>query len=646
MYTKTMARHPFRKFTALFVIYGIIIFGIFVLQFRNDSSFSKTFGSLLLRLTLSDVPKNSFYVSAHGLTLYADEANPLVLEGPDNTKTPLTLQSWQETSNTSFKLFFSENVVLSFDGAGDQFTLNTSVPLSKQTLNIPYKTTKNHSVTEIGQQRALIKSKLHTYILQAEALSYDYVHTNKASAFVHFTPYTEVFTFSFASIASFNGAQPETLDTMRSQARAKLIEKFVSSPVDKLNEQSIAAYIAESAVSGNYHGALDDTPAAFKDSSKRTYFTAPYFNSLAKMNQTLVMEQENIAYRIQYSLEKKTPDVFELDRFCSVVRQNSPEKTAEILALPASLPDFKPTIAQAAGILSVYTVLHNQMPASAAYLDLVLNMCVDSLENACSLSDNETLSLSENGQPVDLVLTAKAGKALYDYGAIASKHDIRSGGIMLLTSALQNIDSADIRTLAELYPYIADDNKFYPHTEVIGFEKGNPVWAWTVSPEIKYAKDQNGTVIIETSFIPEETHHMILNGIEPFSSIEIYEVPYRTDPRFEIYNSSGYVYDAQTKTLLLKFKHKKEVETVKLYYRTLRRPTYTTGDVDDILLATEEKETSDGFSETKDSGSDAPKAIQKQSTTPAAPAAPAATANTAPSQEQSKNQALSTETEQ
>lgn len=637
MYTKTMARHPVRKFTALFVIYGIIIFGIFVLQFRNESSVSKTFGSLQLRLTLADVPKNSFYVSAHGLTLYADEANPLVLESSDKHKTPLMLQSWQETSNTSFELFFSENVVLSFDGSGDQFTLNTTVPLKKQILNIPYKTTKNHSVTEIGQQRALIKSKLHTYILQAEALSYDYIHTNKASAFVHFTPYTEVFTFSFASIASFNGAQPETLNLLRSQARTKLVEKFADSSADKLNEQSVAAYIAESALTGNYRGALENTPAAFKDSSKRTYFTAPYFNSLAKMNQTLVMEQENIAYRIQYSLDKKTPDVFELDRFCSIVRQNSPEKTAEILALPASLPDFKPTLAQAAGILSVYARLHSQMPASAAYLDLVLSMCVDSLESACSLSDNETLSLSENGQPADAVLTAKAGKALYDYGIIASKHDIRSGGIMLLFSALQNIDSADVRTLAELYPYIADDNKFYPHTEVIGFEKGNPVWAWTVSPEIKYAKDQNGTVTVEASFIPEETHYMILNGIEPFSSIEIYEMPYRTDPRFEIYNSSGYIYNAESKTLFLKFKHKKEVEAVKLYYRNQRQPTYTTGNVGSVPPASEAKEASGGFSETE-------KPAQKQSTPPTAP--PPAAANTAPIQEQKRDQSAALETEQ
>jgi hypothetical protein len=42
---------------------------------------------------------------------------------------------------------------------------------------------------------------------------------------------------------------------------------------------------------------------------------------------------------------------------------------------------------------------------------------------------------------------------------------------------------------------------------------------------------------------------------------------FRTDPRFETYNSSGYVYNARTKTLFLKYRHKSETEIVKLIYK-------------------------------------------------------------------------------
>ena len=42
---------------------------------------------------------------------------------------------------------------------------------------------------------------------------------------------------------------------------------------------------------------------------------------------------------------------------------------------------------------------------------------------------------------------------------------------------------------------------------------------------------------------------------------------FRTDPRFETYNSSGYVYKKSSETLLLKSRHKTEYEKVRLVYR-------------------------------------------------------------------------------
>ena len=63
------------------------------------------------------------------------------------------------------------------------------------------------------------------------------------------------------------------------------------------------------------------------------------------------------------------------------------------------------------------------------------------------------------------------------------------------------------------------------------------------------------------------THYLIINGIDQFQQIYIYDMAFRTDPRFESYNSSGYVYKKSTNTLLLKSRHKSEFETVRLVYR-------------------------------------------------------------------------------
>ena len=40
---------------------------------------------------------------------------------------------------------------------------------------------------------------------------------------------------------------------------------------------------------------------------------------------------------------------------------------------------------------------------------------------------------------------------------------------------------------------------------------------------------------------------------------------FRTDPRFEIYNSSGYVYQNANKSLLIKSRHKSKTELIRLF---------------------------------------------------------------------------------
>ena len=577
-----MAHNPVRKFIILSLIYGITIFGIFMLQFRNESSFSKLFGFLQLRLSYTnpeaEVPqnrtlKNGFYVSGRGLTVYSTETLPMTLQTAGKKPIVPILQTWEETGPDSFTLFFSDNVSLFFNGTAGQPILKAELPADAVLLSIPYKTTESYSVTDINQFRAIIKSKRETHILQAQALTADHIKLSASGSAVHFAPYEETQAFSFASIAGSAKAAEEHLKKLGEKARFAIFENFTPAAPESINESLVSAYIAESAVRGSYHSAVGSVPVSFKESTKRTYLTAPYFNTLVKMNQTLVMERENIVYRIKYSLEKKNLDVFELDRLPLVLLRLPLTQAAPVLSLPASLEQFAPNIAQAAGILDLYTILYRTQPANAARLEPVLNTCISVLEAACAVTEAGDLYLKDKAVPANPVLTAKTARALQRYGEIVKDGNIQAAGRLLSASLIQeqlqqNGGSPDIKTLADLYPYIAGDNPFYPHIKVIGFENGSPVWVWTAAQNITYAKE-NGTVVLKTSFMQDESHYMILGGIEPFTSIEIYGLQYRTDPRFETYNSSGYIYNAESKTLFLKFKHKSATEIVRLGYRFL-----------------------------------------------------------------------------
>ena len=132
-----------------------------------------------------------------------------------------------------------------------------------------------------------------------------------------------------------------------------------------------------------------------------------------------------------------------------------------------------------------------------------------------------------------------------------------------------------LRTLCEIYPAVVHHNTFYPHFEKIRMIEGTPVWAWTIAREVNITIDENRTLYVDIDFPLGLTHYVILTGVNPFVRIQIYNMDFRTDPQFEIYNSSGYVYRASMKGLLLKSRHKSQHEIVKLYYRDLTAGTAT-----------------------------------------------------------------------
>ncbi|MCR5763730.1 MAG: OmpA family protein, partial [Treponema sp.] len=104
------------------------------------------------------------------------------------------------------------------------------------------------------------------------------------------------------------------------------------------------------------------------------------------------------------------------------------------------------------------------------------------------------------------------------------------------------------------------------HAELLGFYGVNPVWAWTCSSGISYKTAPDGVVSITLDFPLENSQYIIITGVPTFhSQIEIQKLRFRTDPKFETYNSSGYAYDEAKKTLFLKSRHKSKTELIRLF---------------------------------------------------------------------------------
>jgi len=575
-----MIKHPIRKFLGLTVLYTIIILGIFLLQFRSEISISQTFGVLRLQLAETTnaeqetVLKNQFQISFKGLILSANEKHPITILYSNGEEQPLILENWSKNDDFSGTLTFNNDVSIIFsvtdETAEASLSVQAKLPNNVKEISIPYKPSGGYLVTEQTENRTILSSKTLQYKIEASKFYDEKFVLSKNDAIAYYGLFDPTSIFDYASVRGIANASKESFDSVIRQFKTDFIQLFSHSISDSLMEQTIVAYVAAMAETGNLKEALALIPDAAKNNSRRTYLSAPYFNSLVAMNPSLVMYIENSKNMISYAVEQKSLDIFVLNNLAELLCiQKTKDLPNQLVALPLSLTDFNPTAKQAAGILNTFVKLSSLDSSLAEPLAAVVDVCLMSIAEICSLEGNSIL-LEEDDVSVELSDAISLGMALISYGRYSQNIDVENTGYLIISNKLTDTTGINLRSFGELYPILVPDNNFYPHIQIIAdsnkSESGLPVWAWTVARNLKYNVDSDKNVTFSIDFPEEWTQYIIINGVNSFKRIDIYDMAFRTDPRFETYNSSGYVYNKESKTLFLKSRHKSVIEDVKLYY--------------------------------------------------------------------------------
>lgn len=580
-----MYRHPFRKSFGLIVLYSIIIIGIFVLQFRNESVVSKNIGLLSISFAQSQNEsgetslKNSLQVSFKGISFIADEVSPATLaiqEEDTVSKKNLTLVSYEQKTPLSYTFHFTENVALTFSVTGTDsnaaFSISASIPDSASGIYLNYKPASGFSVTDKTQTKLILNSKNLTYAFTAAQINDTEIFLSSKNYISNYVAYDPSVEFSFASIDSeMIIAQKSTYDSNIKVLRENLVSSVTNSISSNqtISEKSIVAYIAELASQGRYKEAVDFIPDNFKKGNKRTFLSATYFNTLDAMYPTLEMHNGNLDEMISNSIESSSLSVFaveELGDYINILPDNP--LITKLLTLPSHILENEENLSQvklshASGVLNTYlklTALHSN------FADILLpaaKKCLDIIESKCSLQDS-LLILTDKDGPVTDFLALSTGNALVRWGEFNNASEYTLAGYAIINSIL-SITTLDSITLADIYPVLIN-NLYYPHYKVLSRTPGGVIWAWTCSPSVSYSV-HNNIATISVSFPKGEVNYLIINGIIAFSDIEIYGLSFHSDPRFESYNSSGFIYRDTKNALLLKSRHKTENEIVRLTYK-------------------------------------------------------------------------------
>jgi len=585
-----MFNHPFRKSFGLIVLYSLIIIGIFVLQFRNESAVSKSIGLLSYSYAQSQDEngqislKNTLQISFKGISFSADEVSPAKIL-LDNTEKNLTLVSITQETPLSVTFNFSDDdsslTSLTFSVSGTDssaaLSLNAKLPKNADGIYLNYKPTSGFSVTEATKTRLVLNSKNLTYAFTAAKIDDKKIYLSAKNSNSYYVAYDPSVEFSFSNLDSeMIIMQKSTYDANLSEVREMLVSQVRESlkTNQNLSEKSVVAYVAELAVQGRYNEAVNSVPDSFKKGNKRTYLSAPYFNSLDSMYSTLEMHNQNLAEVLKNSLDSSSLSVFSLEDFADYINiLGNTSEVSKILSLPDTLLENDSTaeqvkLSQASGILSTYLKLAALHSSLADKLLAAAQKSLKIIESCCTLTDS-TLTLHEKDNTVSNYLALSTGISLVRWGEFNNAEEYSQAGYAIINSILSG-SSLDTVTLADVYP-ILFTNPYYPHYRVLSRTSSETIWAWTCSPSISYSMRDN-LATISLNFPKGETNYAFICGIAPFMEIEIYGLAFHSDPRFESYNSSGFIYKAPKHALLLKSRHKLENEIVRLSYRQSQKP--------------------------------------------------------------------------
>ena len=567
-----------RKAISLLIVDVIIIIGIFVLQFRTDSSIIEKIGNLQLTFSQTEdaekgmIPQNKFRLTYNGINFYFDNQNPVTAVKSDETKLPLTLVSWQKNDDLSYTLNFTDDVKVTFklDSIEENASLfvDSEIPAQINSIFLPFNYSSNIKVQQQENNSLVLNNKKDSWELEADSVESGLFALSNQKSQGFYSIYQEEKKFTFDLLNDSPLADLSLFQKNIAALKTNLISSYKSNTNNaNISEQVIVSYIAAQAEKGNYSVAIEEIPSNMKKSSQRTYLSAPYLNTLSDMNELLEKSISDYESKISANVNADSLDIFTIHNISNYMVVHSKPNDVKSLLENTSKKDLtNASISQVSGILQVYVNLVDLMPSYAKILEPILPSCIEKITQACSY-DNGKLTISENGTFLSVMQAVEIGFAVMRYGIQINNDSLQNAGYVLVNSYLSENSSFDLRTLANLYPIIAYDNWYYPHLQIINKNSDDLMWAWTCARTISYDKESDDILNLTIDFPEGYTHYVIIKGLPHFSTIYIYDMAFRTDPRFETYNSSGYVYKQKSKTLLLKSRHKTRKENIRFDFK-------------------------------------------------------------------------------
>ena len=343
------------------------------------------------------------------------------------------------------------------------------------------------------------------------------------------------------------------------------------------NEDIVVALVGEAYNRGNYRAAINSISAAFLRGNNRTYESSVYLGGMDQAYRDLITADDEKLSRITRAINEKSLEfLIERDAFEYLGirgQQNLMDAGADLVdTIDASILalDIIP------GIFEGYTDWEifadgtdNPFERLIDPACLVISEVLARVDNVHSGNsgafESRVFLLNDDGTE-NFDFNLRLGKALMICAESVGNSSWAGVGRSLVLSVLygpgENGIAHSEQTSARLYRILCPMDA-YPHAVTLVPQPN--VWAWTTVLVMNVIQQPN-IIDIDVTFLVGEIHYMIIRGVQPFNRLQLYNIDFRTDPQFERYDSSGWSYNTQEQTLILKMQHRSQVERIRIIY--------------------------------------------------------------------------------
>ncbi len=590
------------RIIGIIALYCVVLVGLVTLQFTKKTTFTVTVGSLVVSGNYEDAdsgknaaktgeyalagPVSVFY---KGMEFLLSESAGLSSVSADKKVQGLTARSLKiKDGGVTLGLSDGNTVdfITQFSGGSELLRIQSAVKGAVDLL-LPFRPMRSAHVADETKGRFTVALGDVSYTFSGAPVDtvQRILRFRSDNSLISYGPVPDRKKFNPADYILSAALDPQAYQQALGTWRTKALSWWERAMAGTPDEDTIIAYVAESARRGNYRSAVATAPSGFAANPQRSYRSSVYFGHLDMGLRSLAASEREYLGRLSRLDNERSMDLLaEPNVFAYLAIRGSRALMDDAAAFVKTIDPTALSPLSAVGVLEGWKDWKTYRPGEGNPFDTLIDQASFVIATTLRRVSDTSVYVLVNDQ-VDPAFNLRTANALIGYGTAANLGDWTGIGRSIVLTMLGMYDpqgsmaasykvSSDGNSLipsgdgtfssARFYRFIAP-REFFPRAESISVEGLSGVWAWTGAGSIS-ATMQDGVLDIAVDFPVGETHFMMLRGIKPFTKMQLYGIDFRTDSEFERYDSSGWAYSSSEQTLLLKMKHKSPTEHIRIFF--------------------------------------------------------------------------------